>query len=63
MNTLLLIKALCKYKKSKKESLKYALRHDRLDISDKRIDQILEIDILIDELEYQLINERLNILI
>jgi hypothetical protein len=60
MNTRLLIRALCRYRKSKQEALKINIKHGRTDLSDKNIRQILEIDTSIDELENQLIEERLN---
>jgi len=62
MNTQLLIKALCYYRKKQNDSLKSNLKHGRTDIADSNVSKISEIEIMIDELKSQLINERLNIL-
>jgi hypothetical protein len=60
MNTQLLIKALYAYRKSKKDTLRNNLRHDRPDQVDKNITQILEIDRMIDQMENKLITDNLN---
>lgn len=60
MNTQLIIKSLCCYRKSKNDSLKSNILHGRNQIVIKRVREIQEIEIEIDQLEDQLINERLN---
>ncbi|MDO9152360.1 MAG: hypothetical protein Q7U47_01400 [Paludibacter sp.] len=51
VNKITLIKALCKLRKSKRESLKNALVHDRHNIAAKRTAEIKELDAMIDKME------------
>jgi len=51
MNKQLLIKALCSYRKSKRECLKSNLKHGRTNIAQSNVIQIAEIESMIEELE------------